>query len=75
MKNVLFNELTAQIGMNVKLARTKKKLTQEQLAEMADISRLTVSNLECGIGRPTVDSVAAIAKALEIELYKMFIFD
>lgn len=75
MKKIKPNELTTKIGMNVKLNRIKNKLTQEKLAELANISRLTVSNLECGFGTPTVDSIASIAKVLDVELYKMFIFE
>ena len=35
-----------QIGLRIKLERTKQNLTQEQLAEMADISSSYLSAIE-----------------------------
>lgn len=37
-----------QIGLRIKLERTKQNLTQEQLAEMADISSSYLSAIERG---------------------------
>lgn len=62
-------------GLNVKLARTKFGLTQEELAEKADLTRDTISAIERGIKSPTVATVGAIADALGIDMYKLFIFD
>lgn len=36
------------IGERIKLARTKKKLTQENLAEKLDVSVAYLSRIECG---------------------------
>ena len=69
------NLYTKLVGMNVKLARTKAGLKQEELAEKADISRETIGSIERGEKSPTVANLGAIADALGIEMYKLFIFD
>lgn len=66
---------TAKVGMNVKLCRTKLKLTQEELAFRAGVSRNMLSNIERGIQSPTVETLAALADVLQIDLYKLFIFE
>ena len=37
------------IADKIKIARTKKKLTQEQVAEDLNVSRQTISNWENGV--------------------------
>ncbi len=66
---------TVKVGMNVKLCRTKLKLTQDELANRAGVSRNMLSNIERGIQSPTVETLAAIAGVLHIDLYKLFIFE
>ena len=71
-KNNLHTKL---VGMNVKLARTKAGLKQEELAEKADVSRDTIGSIERGEKSPTVATLGAIADALGMKMYKLFIFD
>lgn len=66
---------SAKVGMNVKLWRTKRKHTQEELAFLAGISCNMLSNIERGVQSPTVEILAAIAGALNVDLYKLFIFE
>lgn len=67
--------VTYKFAMKLKIERTKKGLSQERLAELAGVSPSTISLIERGVQSPTVETVGAIAKALDIELYKLFIFD
>ncbi len=69
------SKYTKSVGLNIKLARVKAGLTQEALAEKADLSRETIGDTERGIKSPTVATVGAIADALGIDMYKLFIFD
>lgn len=64
----------AKVGMNIKLERIKKHMTQNHLAELSNLSRSAMSAIENGYSSPTVDTVDAIAKALGVELHKLFIF-
>lgn len=52
--------------------RIAKGLTQEQLAAEACVVRTTISNIECGIMRPSVETAKLIAKALDFEWTAFF---
>ncbi len=67
--------VTYKFAMKLKIERLKKDLSQEKLAELANISSSSISLIERGVQSPTVETVGAIAKALDIELCKLFIFD
>ena len=47
-------------------ARTRKAMTQEQLADVLDLSQGTIGNLEAGT-RKTSRSIAAVAAALDVD--------
>lgn len=66
-----------ELGYNIAYYRKHRKLTQEQLAEMVDISRQHLGAIEApNIIRPlSLDLLFAIARALEIEPYKLFCFN
>lgn len=67
--------LTKKLGKKILLARVNAGLNQEELAYKAGVSRAIISYIERGIKSPSVETVGAIANALEIELYKLFMFD
>lgn len=52
--------------------RREAKLTQEQLAERADIDRVALANIETGRRRPTVITVYKIATALDMKVEDIF---
>ena len=66
---------TYKLGKKVKIERFKRDLSQEQLAELSGVSVNTISGIERGVQSTTIETADAIAKALDIELYKLFIFD
>ena len=74
MKKVI-NNFTKKVGHKIKVERTKKDLTQEELAYATNISRSSMGLIERGESSPTVETVKLIADALEIDVYKLFIFD
>lgn len=55
--------LTA-FGSNLRSERERQKLTQEKLAEKADLDPGYISGIERGIRNPSILSVVRIAKAL-----------
>ena len=65
--------LKTLLGKNVKYYRFRKKLTQEQLAEILDASSNYVGRLERGQHSPSLDKIEIIATALDIEPYELFI--
>jgi transcriptional regulator with XRE-family HTH domain len=62
------------IGMRIKEIRRSKGLSQEQLAEKADINSKYLSRMERGTENPTLDMFIKLADALEIEMWEMFDF-
>lgn len=62
------------LGKRIKELRTRKNLTQAQLAEMVDIAERTLSKIECGQTFVTADTLAKIITALEVEPAELFNF-
>ena len=57
---------------NLKENRRKKGLTQEKLAETADISLRYIAMLELGKSFPSGDMLEKLAKALDIQAFQLF---
>ena len=62
------------LGLNVSYYRRKRELTQEQLAEMANVDRTHIGNLELARRGTSLDVVFRVADALEIPVHKLFEF-
>ena len=56
----------------IKLLRTERNLTQEQLASLAGISRTTLVSIESGNTNPDGKTIAALVKALNIPANQIF---
>ena len=54
------------VGRRFKAARERKHLTQEQLAEIVDLSPMHVSVIERGVKPPKLETFVALANALEV---------
>jgi transcriptional regulator with XRE-family HTH domain len=58
-----------QLGQAIKRLRTKRRLTQGQLAELAGVSQPYLSQLEAGLKRePAVRIIHRIAKVLGVKI-------
>ena len=56
------------IGKNIRTARVRAGMTQDELAEQLHVSRQTVSNYETGRSRPDIDMLFSIAEALGMDV-------
>jgi len=57
------------IGGNIKKARAKLCLTQDDLAKKADVKYTTLTKVESGVvNKPSVQTMAKIAKALNTSI-------
>jgi transcriptional regulator with XRE-family HTH domain len=54
------------LAKNIKAARNRLNLSQEELAARAEIDRTYVSGIERQVRNPTITVVAKFAKALEM---------
>lgn len=57
---------------NLKFYRNKLGLTQDKLSELSGISADYLSEIERGKKTPSFKRMELIAKALNIEIYKLF---
>jgi transcriptional regulator with XRE-family HTH domain len=64
-------EIDQLVAENVRAARARRRLRQEDLADEMGWSRPTVSALEAGTRRVTVADAAALCIALGIDLRKL----
>ncbi len=57
-----------ELGLQVRQARVRAKLSQEQLAALASTSRRPIYLLECGKGAIRLDTLLSILDALGEEI-------
>lgn len=55
------------LGANVRALRIKRKLTQEQLADLCDLHRTYVGAIERGDRNVSLKNIVIIAHALNVE--------
>ncbi|KZZ37314.1 MULTISPECIES: helix-turn-helix domain-containing protein [unclassified Oleiphilus] len=61
------NEELIQFGRNLARLRKDKKITQEELAYLADIDRSYISGIESGHRNVALLNILKLARALELE--------
>ena len=64
--------MKAPMNMKLKLARVEKNLTQQELADLVQVSRQTIGLIEKGDYNPTLKLCINIAKALDRTLDQLF---
>ena len=52
------------MGKNIALERNRNHLTQEQLAEMVDVSTVFISQLETSVRKPSLETIYKLSVAL-----------
>jgi transcriptional regulator with XRE-family HTH domain len=67
-----FETVLRKLSKRVKELRLKKGLTQEKIAYENDISKGNYSDIENGIGNPSLKTLLKIANSLEISLSELF---
>ena len=55
-----------KIGQRIRDARTERKLSQEELAEMADLSSTYIGRLERGEKTPSINTLVVLANSLQV---------
>lgn len=66
------SETTELVGANVAALRLRAKMTQQQLAEKCKVARPRIAEIESGKFNPTVETVECIAKALGVDISRIF---
>lgn len=60
-------QILVELGENIRLARLRRKLTTQQVAERANISRPTLLAIEKGSEKVSIGSYAAVLNVLGLE--------
>ncbi len=67
--------LKKALGKRIQQIRKSRKITQERLAELINIDPKNVSKIENGNSYPSAETLTAIAIALNINVYELFVFN
>ena len=60
-----------KIGIKIRILRNKLNMSQEILGELAGLSTNSISTIERGQSKPSIDTLEKIANALNIELKEL----
>lgn len=62
-----FNE-KVNIAQQIRMMRAKRKMSQDDLANSANISRVQIGKIEKGDANPSIETLTAIAAALHAKI-------
>lgn len=62
---------STKLGLNLKRIRTKKDISQGDIAKELGISRGFISTIENGKTNPTLATISKLAKALEVSIEEL----
>ena len=74
MSNVRDEKLLKKLGLRIRTLRIDKDLSQQQLANNAEIELSQISRIELGKSDASISTLSAIAKALKLKLVDLFDF-
>ena len=66
--------LLKKFGKNVKIERIKKDLTQEQLAEIMDVSQNYIANIECGKANMSLGKILELSNFIGVDINQLLVF-
>lgn len=58
-------QLEGEIAAQIKTKRQELKMSQQQLADLADIPKSTVGRIEAGLTSPKLETLLKLSKVLE----------
>ncbi len=74
MTNGNHTNLTEKLGQKIRIERMKRKMSQEKLAELAELNRNFIGMVERGESNITVKNLEHISKAFGMEIQDLFNF-
>ncbi len=70
----LNKDTVSKLGHKIQIERKKRKLSQEKLAELADLNRNFIGMVERGETNITIKNLENIANAFEMKIEDLLIF-
>jgi transcriptional regulator with XRE-family HTH domain len=68
-------EYLLKLGLHIKKLRLGKNLSQEELANLAEVSLPQITRIERGVINPTVCTIKSLSIGLGVEMSLMFNFE
>ncbi len=65
------NKFYAEVSELIKSERIKKKVSQEQLGQLLDLSRASIINLEKGRHRPSIYQLLCMADYFQVDIMQL----
>lgn len=72
---IIMADIRKPLGKRIAQLRKQKGLTQEQLSEMLDIAKNSLSNIESGRSFMSFSKVQKLIDIFEIEPFELFVFE
>jgi transcriptional regulator with XRE-family HTH domain len=66
------DDICARVGFNIRKIRDSKKLSQEKLADLADLHRTYIGQIERGEKNIGLKNLEKISKALKVNIKDFF---
>lgn len=66
MRIINMDHISTKLGLNIKRIRTKKKMSQGDIARALEVDRGYISNIENGKKNPTLATIQRLADALGV---------
>ncbi|WP_426339725.1 helix-turn-helix domain-containing protein [Pseudoduganella sp. S-14] len=66
-----YDQIRKQLGLNIKALRRQKKLSQEELAHSTGLDRTYISQVERGVGNPSLLVLCKLAAIFEIDVIEL----
>lgn len=71
-RNNIMDDICVVVGLNIRKKREDKGLSQEELADLSDLHRTYIGQVERGEKNLTIRSLERIAKALKVATRELF---
>lgn len=68
-------DIKTLVGKRIRQLRNKIGISQEELADIAELDRTYITSVECGKRNISIVNIDKIAKALKVKLNVFFTFD
>jgi transcriptional regulator with XRE-family HTH domain len=65
-------EVLSTLAKNIKALRYSSRLSQEDLAERLGVAVQTISAIERGVRKPSLDTLVSLARALDVRVVDLF---
>ncbi|MDA2937395.1 helix-turn-helix domain-containing protein, partial [Acidobacteria bacterium AH-259-A15] len=61
------------IGQRIKEARTQRKVSQERLAEISNLSATYIGRLERGEKTPSLETLIVLAQSMDVSVFDLLV--